>query len=201
MIDLTLVKILCAAVFCPWIRGFPRYTPCSRENLTLAPHAGAERSAAPAPDVLTISAIPAPIPIPASQIDATPIHAYLDENEHVFWLAQPPPASHVDRTLVNPSPGQGVWYAITDRRVLIVSGTRTRRVVSYALHRLPKLDVARAESGRGSIRFILPGASDGKDAPSKRRPKRDLARELEDVGDVVEVVQLLNALRAAMSWR
>jgi len=80
------------------------------------------------------------------------------------------------------------WYAVTDRRVLIVSELFSRKVQSVELKALGEINLTERRSGRGSIVFGKESAYDGEGGwPGSKNaaPRFDLVDDVRGVQRVV----------------
>lgn len=60
---------------------------------------------------------------------------------------------------------RGTYYALTDRRVLVLTALRDRKVVSMSLHKIDQVDIVIHRDGRGTLTFR---GESGQDMSSRR---------------------------------
>jgi hypothetical protein len=103
----------------------------------------------------------------------------------------------IDQLILQPR-RRHAWYAITDSRVLLLSGRApTWRIVSYPWGSWGRTEQIEAATGAGSIRFVLPGTTEVNRLRRKAREidSADAATSLQDIPDVASVHRLLCHLR------
>ena len=91
---------------------------------------------------------------------------------------------------------RGLYYAVTDQRILIARGSPFARFTVLSLAKLPDVDLKEGGNGRGTIRFGQPAAVWGNRGMSSWSPALDPTPQFLGIEDARRVFDLIQRTQA-----